>query len=143
MRRLSLTKYIFKILTKIILCPCILLILGAVVGIAQRTVSYNEELSRGINYNGGHVILLWNNYQHYWTGRGFVLISALFYLLLAVAVYHNKKMQVTDPETSQKHDHGRCSMYYVLLLIPKHWQYIYIYISCLSYHKIVTFIVKV
>ena len=65
MRRLSSTKYIFKILTKIILCPCILLILGAVVGIAQRTVSYNEELSRGINYNGGHVILLWNNYQHY------------------------------------------------------------------------------
>ena len=108
------------------MCPCNLIILDAVVGLPQRTESYHEELSRGIDFNDGHAIPVWNDYQHHRTGQGFVFIYVLLYLLLGVGVYLTslkKKMQVTNPETSHTHDQGRCAMYCILLLFHNYWQY--------------------
>ena len=107
------------------MCPHNLILLGAVVGVALGSEGdYKDYLVQGINCKDGNVIPLWN-YQSYdshgfpygSTLRAFVSISALLYLLLGVAVYLNKmmegvetftsimkKMQVTDPETSQTHD---------------------------------------
>ena len=108
-----------------LLCPHNLILLGAVAGVALGSEGdYKDYLVQGINCKDGNVIPLWN-YQSYdshgfpygSTLRAFVSISALLYLLLGVAVYLNKmmegvetltsimkKMEVTDPETSQTHD---------------------------------------